>query len=108
MSKLFTKKKTEEKYSERVIVKFTPSSYSHLKTQAAARVMDLSEFIRRAVEGRRADIRYETNIILEVGGLTKAVNLLRKELFEQGHIVDEQKWNEVRNDIIKAMLRIEK
>jgi len=108
MAKAFERKNTEEKYSERVIVKFTPSGHQHLKEQASARLLDISEFIRRAVTGRRADVRYETNVILEVGKLIRSVNELRKELFERGLIDDEAKWAEVRDEAIEAMLRIEK
>ncbi|HEY0843416.1 hypothetical protein [Methylotenera sp.] len=108
MTKLFVKKTSEETFSEKVLVKFTPSGMRNLKKQAAARLLDVSEFIRRAVEGRRADVRYEVNVIIEVGKLIRAVNLLRKDLFEMGLIDDEAKWAEVRNEAIKAMLRIEK
>jgi len=108
MTALFKKKNEEDKIIKKIRVGFTTSGYNHVKEQAAARLLDVSEFIRRAVEGRRADVRYETNVIIEVGKLIRAVNLLRKDLFEMGLIDDEAKWAEVRNEAIKAMLRIEK
>lgn len=107
MTKLFKKKPEGEKVFKNILVGFTAAGWEHLCKQADARNLSRNEFIRRAVDGRRADVRHETNVVLVMGRFIEEVNLLRKDLHTRGLLDEEKKWEDVRNKAIEAMLRIE-
>ncbi|ART61447.1 hypothetical protein CBP36_20995 (plasmid) [Acidovorax carolinensis] len=44
--------------------------------------MDESEFIRRAALGRKADVDFETEIVLSLSDITRAVRALHAALLE--------------------------
>lgn len=56
MRKLFVAKPDGERRSKRIVLRVTADEELKVKAAAEARKMDVAEFARRAMLGRRADV----------------------------------------------------
>lgn len=70
--------------------------------------MTLSEFIRRAALGRRADVDYETEIVLALSDITRAIRGFHAAMVERGITPPEELLRPVILEARAAILRISK
>lgn len=83
-AKLFQKKDDTELRKVRVRFWTTAAEKLQIKRAAAIRSMDESEFLRRAALGRRADVDYETEIVLALSDVTRTVRAIHSAMVERG------------------------
>lgn len=106
MTKLFTKKPAEEKRSTTSLIRWTEDEIEQVKTAAKIRNLTVSEFIRRAALGRKADVRFETQIVLALHYVVQEARILHKAMTEQGAAPPEKELLELIEGAREAMLRI--
>ena len=107
MSKLFKKKLASEIKSVRFPIRMTENDRVEIGIAAAIRQLSVGEFMLRAALGRKADIRYEVEIILALRDATKSIRDLHAALVERGIVPPEDEWRPVIKEAIDAMLRID-
>jgi uncharacterized protein (DUF1778 family) len=107
-TKLFRKKDDEEKQSERLYIRLTVKDMEAIRTASSVRRLDVSEFARRAMLGRRADVRYKGQIILEIRAVVAALKQQYKGYVERGLLPPEEEFRALINESIEAMKRISK
>lgn len=108
MAKLFQKKAEDEKRTKRVPLLLTEAEKEKIKRSASIRHLDASEFIRRAALGRKADVDYETEIVLVLSDVTRAIREFHSALVERGITPPESALLPVILDARAAMVRIAK
>ena len=84
MTKLFKKKTEHELKSVRYQIRLTAKDDEKIRHSAKIRQMDVSEFIRRAALGRKANVDYETEIVLALSDSTRAIRALHAAMVERG------------------------
>lgn len=108
MAKLFQKKAPDELRTVRKEIKLTMAEATQIHHAASIRQLDDSEFMRRAALGRRADVDYETEIVLALIDLTRSVRELRKAYLERKEVFRDDDWRPIVAGATAAMLRITK
>ena len=108
MGKLFTKKDAEEVRSKRRELRLTEKEDAQICHSASIRQMDVSEFIRRAALGRKADVSYETEIVLQLSDVVRAIRAIHKAMVEHKIVPPEHIWGPLMDSAEAAMLRISK
>ncbi len=108
MTKLFKKKEPADSHMGRITFKVTPKQNEDIRRAASIRQMDLSEFIRCAALGRKADVDFETEIVLALSELTRCVRMIHAALVDEGLNPGEEVWLPVIQEARAAMLRISK
>ena len=108
MTTLFKKKDVADGHSVRREVRLTLEEDQHIRDAAALRQLNVSEFIRRAVLGRKADVRFEIDIVLMLIEVVKSIRELHSAVVATGALPPEPQWQPVISQAVAAMLRIEK
>jgi uncharacterized protein (DUF1778 family) len=108
MTKLFKKKDESQLRSVRRPIKLTAKEDEEIRLAANIRQMDISDFIRCAALGRKADVDFDTEIVLALSELTKVIRLMHTTLVEEGLNAGEELWLPVIEEARAAMLRIGK
>ena len=108
MTKLFQKKDKADLKSVRIPIRVTEKEAEKIRHSASIRQMDVSEFIRRAALGRKADVRYETEIVLQLSDAVRAIRAIHKAMVERNIEPPEEIWSPVMDELVAAMLRISK
>lgn len=108
MTELFKKKPDAERRTERREIRMTKKEAEAIEASARARNLDVTQFILRAALGRRADVRYETEIVLALRDVVKALKTLHKAVVDRGLVPPEAEWRPVIKEAVAAMLRISK
>ncbi|MEB0082315.1 hypothetical protein QN379_09835 [Glaciimonas sp. Gout2] len=108
MTKLFKKKDPSELRSVARRIRLTEEEDKKIRHSASIRQMDISEFIRRAALGRKANVDYETEIVLALSDVTRVIRGLHAALVERGITPPEDEWRPVILDARAAILRISK
>lgn len=108
MAKLFQKKDPSELRSKRVPLLLTEKEHLQIGRLAKVRNLDVSEFIRRAALGRKADVDHETQIVLALSDVTRSIRGLHAALVEHGAVPLESQLLPVILDAREAILRISK
>lgn len=108
MTTLFKKKDESNTRSVRRELRLTREEDQHIREAAALRQLDVSEFIRRAALGRKADVRVEVELILMLIEVVKEIRELHTAVVATGVLPPEQQWQPVISQAVAAMLRIEK
>jgi uncharacterized protein (DUF1778 family) len=106
--KLFQKKEPTELRSVRLPIRLTKAEDEKIRHAASIRQMAVSEFVRRAALGRKADVDYETEIVLALSGVTRSIRGLHAALVERGITPPESEWRPIMVEAMSAMLRISK
>lgn len=83
-SKLFEKADPAIQKDASVLVRMSQVDRDEIRHLANIRQMSVSDFMRRAALGRKADVDYETETILILSEVTKLMRLLHAELVDQG------------------------
>lgn len=109
MIKLFTKIPAETKRSLRYEVRLTASEAEKICTSAKIRNLSVAEFIRRTSLGRRADVSYDTEIVLALRDVTQAIRRMHADLVDRNMLPEEiEEWRPVIEQATAAMVRISK
>lgn len=108
MAKLFKKIDAESRRSVRRHIRLKIEEDQQIREAADVRQMDVSEFIRRAALGRRADVSYDKKIVLALSDVVRRLKELHAAVKATGHPPPEKDWLPVILDAREAMLRIEK
>lgn len=80
---LFTKKDDSERRSIRKVFRVTAAEDQKIRHSASIRQMEDSEFIRRAALGRKADVDFETEIVVALSDITRAVRAIHAAMVER-------------------------
>jgi hypothetical protein len=64
--------------------------------------------MRRACLGRRADVQYETEIILTLRDIVQSIRILHAAFANEGIVPQSEIWEIIINETLAAMLRITK
>ena len=89
-------------------LRLTTEEDRQIREAAALRQIDVSDLIRRAALGRKADVRVEVEIILMLIEMVKAIPELHATVLATGALPPELQWQPVIDQAVAAMLRIEK
>jgi len=108
MTTLFKKKDDADARSVRRELRLTREEDQLIRDAAALRQLDVSEFIRRAALGRKADVRFEIDIVLMLIEVVKSIRELHSAVVATGGLPPEPQWQPVISQAVAAMLRIEK
>ena len=108
MVKLFQKKDETSTRSVRRELRLTTEEDRQIREAAALRQIDVSDLIRRAALGRKADVRVEVEIILMLIEVVKEIRELHATVLATGALPPESQWQPVIDQAVAAMLRIEK
>ena len=108
MTKLFEKKNPSDLRSVRRPILLTKEEDEKIRHSANIRNLSVAEFIRRAALGRKADVRYETEIVLQLSDVVRAIRAIHKAMVEHKIVPPEEIWGPVMDSAEAAMLRISK
>ena len=108
MVRLFEKKDETSTRSVRRELRLTKEEDRQIREAAALRQLDVSDLIRRAALGRKADVRVEVEIILMLIEAVKEIRELHAAVLATGALPPEKQWQPVIDQAVAAMLRIEK
>lgn len=108
MSKLFKVKPAEKKHTGRIDIKLFASDVEIIRASAKARNLSVSEFIRRAAMGRRADVVFETEIVLALRDVVMVIRAWHAALVEQGLTPPEEHLGVIVDMALETMLKIER
>lgn len=106
--RIFKAKDANERRSLRKVFRVTEDESKQIKKAADDRQMDEGEFMRRAALGRRADVDHETEIVLALSEVTRAVRAIHADLIARGIAPPEEALLPLILDARAAMLRISK
>ncbi len=84
MKKFFKAKEPSELRSVRYPILLTQAEAVEIRRLAKIRELSVADFMRRAALGRRADVDYETEIVLALNNSTRAIRAFHKAMVEQG------------------------
>jgi uncharacterized protein (DUF1778 family) len=82
--KLFKAVPDEDRKDVSMLVRMTKSDADQIRHSAKIRQLSVADFIRRAALGRKADVDYETEIVLVLIDITRAIRALHKAMVERG------------------------
>lgn len=98
----------QERKDSSVLVRLNNTDLDTIKNSASIRNLSVSEFIRRAALGRKADVRYETEIVLQLSDVVRAIRAIHKAMVDHNLVPPEEIWGPVMDAAEAAMLRISK
>lgn len=110
-TKLFKTVPSEELKNDPILVRMTKQDAEAIRYSAKIRQMTTSEFIRRAALGRKANVDYETEIVLALSDITRAIRELKSlhlAMVEHGIPPPNDDWRMVIKEVEAAILRIAK
>lgn len=105
-NELFKKKDEAERRAERLRIWVTADEKKKIEHSAAIRQMDVSEFVRRAALGRKADVDHETEAVLALAAITREVRALHAAMVEHGVMPPEADLLPLILEARQAILRI--
>ena len=108
MAKLFQKKDDANKRTIRCELRLTTEEDREIRNAAGIRQLDVSDFIRRAALGRKADVKMEVEAILALIDVVREIRQLHAAVLVTGALPPEAQWQPVMDAAVAAMLRIEK
>lgn len=86
MTKLFKPVPENLRRSTKAIIRLTKTEMEQIRYAAHIRCLSVSEFVRRAALGRKADVRIEQHIIVGLSQTVQELRALRKTMVEQNLI----------------------
>lgn len=89
-----------------ILVRMSKSEAEEIRYSASIRNMSVAEFMRRAALGRKADVNYETQIVLQLSDVVRAIRSVHKSMLELKITPPEEVWLPIMDEALAAMLRI--
>lgn len=108
MSKLFKKMPTEKLKSARLEVRASEKDALAIRGLAFSRCLSVSEFMRRAALGHRADVHFEVEIILSIREVVQSIRGMQATIITLGFQPPDDELGRVLDEALAAMLRISK
>lgn len=84
MARLFTPVPAELRRSVSMMIRLTPSEAQKIRHAADVRCLDVSEFVRRAALGRKAEVQMESKIILALHHVIQDIRAMHQTFRERG------------------------
>lgn len=106
MKNLFKKIPEENRKAKFIHVRISSTDAEIISAYAKARNLSVCDFMRRAALGRRADVRFETEIVLQLKDIIQAIRVLHTFMVERGVPPNEEAWGLVIDEALSAMRRI--
>lgn len=106
MTKLFTVKASADLRSVNCPIRLTQEEARTIRHSASIRNMSVAEFMRRAALARKADVNYETQIVLELSDIIRAIRAIHKQMVEMQIAPPEEIWSPLIDEAIDAILRV--
>ena len=107
MSKLFKKMPIEARKIFRCEIRLTATDATTISASAEARNLSMSDFMRRAALGRRADVHFETEIVVSLREVVQSIQALHAAFVRQGAPPPEAKIAELLDLARDAMLQLQ-
>lgn len=107
MSKLFKKMPIEAKKISRLEIRLTAIDAATINASAEMRNLSMSDFMRRAALGRRADVHFETEIVVALREVAQAIQAMHAAFVKQGAPPPEAKIAELLDIAREAMLQLQ-
>ena len=76
----FKKKVCTELRSIRYPILLTQEEAETIRHSASIRNMSVAEFMRRAALGRKADVDYDTKIVLQLSDVVRSIRAIHKQM----------------------------
>ena len=108
MKNLFKNIPEENRKAKVIHVRVSLADAETITASATARNLNVCDFVRRAALGRRADVRFETEIVLQLRDLIKAIRISHAALLDEKIPLYELAWGLVIDEALCAMRRISK
>jgi hypothetical protein len=108
MTKLFTSVAMADRRTVRYPLLLTPAEAEKIRAAANIRNLSVAEYIRRTALARKAEIRYETEIVLTLRYLADKIRDLVEDSRSRNQPVLEDQLRPVIAEVIAAMLRVSK
>ncbi len=108
MRKLFQTKEAQDLRSVRFEVRLTEIEAEKIRFAAKMRNLSVAEFVRRAALGKRTDVDYVTEIVLQLSDAVRAIRAIHKTMVERNIEPPEDIWGPIMDHLEAAMLRIGK
>lgn len=103
---LFKPVSDEDRKDVSILLRMCKSDAETIRHSASIRNMSVNEFIRRAALGRRADVNFETKIVVQLSDVCRAIREIHKGMLELGIAPPEEVWSPVMDEAMAAMLRV--
>ena len=94
------------KKSTAILVRLSKADAETIRESANIRNLSVSEFMRRAALGRKADVRYETQIVLQLIDVGRAIRQIHKAMVDQGMTPPEEIWLPIMKGASDAIVKI--
>lgn len=107
MSKLFKKMPIEAKKISRLEIRLTAIDAATINASAEMRNLSMSDFMRRAALGRRADVHFETEIVISLREVAQSIQALHATFVKQCIPPPEEKIAELLDTARDAMLQLQ-
>lgn len=98
----------EERKIFRCEIRLTAIDAATVSAAARARNLSVCEYMRRTALGRRADVCYESQMVLELTDVVETFKILHATVVEYGYLPVNQEWDPVIEEAVAAMQRISK
>lgn len=108
MTKLFKPVPDDIRRSISIIIRLNQAEAAQIRHAADIRCLTVSDFIRRASLGRRADVQIETKIILALYHFVQEIRKMHNTYLDHGLQPPEELWLPLIHEAGAAMLRISK
>lgn len=108
MSKLFKKMPIEERKIFRCEIRLTAVDAATISASARMRNLSVCEYMRRTALGRRADVCYESQMVLALTDVVEAFKMLHAAVTEHRILPTDHEWDPVIEEAVVAMQRISK
>ena len=89
-------------------IRLTAVDAATISASARARNLSVCEYMRRTALGRRADVCYESQMVLALTDVVQAFKILHATVVEFGYLPVNQEWDPVIEEAVATMLRISK
>lgn len=107
-SKLFKKIPDADRRTIRYEIRLNAAEEVLIKHAADIRKLSVAEYFRRTALGRRADVRYDMEIVLRLVHVVQSVREMHADLVVHGIAPTAEGFRPVIEEALAAMLRIEK
>ena len=98
----------EERKIFRCEIRLTAIDAATISAAAKARNLSVCEYMRRTALGRRADVCYESQMVLALTDVVEAFKILHATVVEYGCLPVNQEWDPVIEEAVAVMQRISK
>ena len=107
-SRLFQKLPDELRASERLELRLAKTDKAKIQHAAAIRNLTVSDYVLRATLGRKAEIRYETEIVVQLVDLIRVLREIHADLKKTGRSPSLEGFRPLVDEVRAAIIRIQK